>query len=673
MKDDLKKLTVAIVGNPNSGKSTVFNALTGLNQKTGNFPGVTVERLSGSFRYHNVQEGTKTSFTLIDLPGTYSIYPKSLDEVETTKVLLQSPDTAEFDLVLMVADASNLRRSLSLCTQIMDLGHPVILLVNMLDLLEKDGQSLDLNLLSERLHIPVIGISAKEKTGLKPLKSQMAAYENSTLEPFFNANQNYRSWVETVNLKNDVSNANQQQEAIARYEKIDDILNGVFLAKKEFNAFSFSRKIDYWLTHQVFGFLIFIFILAIIFQAIFSWAEYPMELIDSGFAQFSTWVANALPDSIFTSLLSGGIIPGLGGILMFIPQIALLFCFIALLEDTGYMARVSFIMDRLMRGLGINGRSVIPLISGVACAVPAIMSARTIKNYKERLITILVTPLMSCSARLPVYILLIAIAVPDQKVLGIMNVKGLTLLGLYLIGFLAAVGSALLLKLIVKTKERSYFIMELPVYRMPKSTVILQTVFEKLKIFILDVGKVIIAIAVVLWFLASFGPTARMAKAEDDILALHSSGQIAAEDLENAINSEKLKNSYAGILGHAIEPIIAPLGFDWKIGIALITSFAAREVFVGTMATIYNTGDPDQTDTLKEVMQADINQRTGLPLFNLASSFALMLFYAFAMQCMSTIAVVKRETGGWKWPLIQFIYMALLAYGAAFVAYQLLI
>jgi ferrous iron transport protein B len=418
---------------------------------------------------------------------------------------------------------------------------------------------------------------------------------------------------------------------------------------------------------------VFIFLLALVFQAIFSWAEAPMNWIDEGFAMLGNWLSSALPDSAFSDLLTGGIIPGLGGILMFIPQIALLFTFIAILEDTGYMARVSFIMDRMMRGLGINGRSVIPLISGVACAVPAIMSTRTIKNYKERLITILVTPLMSCSARLPVYTLLIAIAIPSEKLFGFADYRGLTLLGLYLLGFIAAILTALLLRYWVKSSEKSYFIMELPVYRRPKTAVVFQMVFEKLKVFVLDVGKVIIAIAIVLWFLASYGPTERMAQAEAKVNADYALGLIADDELEETINAEKLKNSYAGILGHSIEPLIAPLGFDWKIGIALITSFAAREVFVGTMATIYNTGDPEQTDKLRDVMKADINQRTGKPLFSLASAIALMLFYAFAMQCMSTIAVVKRETGGWKWPIIQFLWMSILAYGSAFAAYQLLV
>ena len=670
--------TIAITGNPNSGKSTVFNALTGLSQKTGNFPGVTVERHIGSFRYNNIQQGIKADFKIIDLPGTYSVYPKSLDESETAKVLLQKPEVAEFDILLLIADATNMRRSLALCTQVMDLGHQVVLVVNMIDLLDSSRQTLDTDLLSQKLGIPVIALSAKENKGIQQLKSVLATYNEQSNKKIFIPQDkqaetfDYFDWVKANSETVEQSNKNQQSETIERFKKIDDLLNGVLKINSEFKSFSWTRKLDYWFTHRIFGFLIFIFILAAMFQAIFAWAEYPMDLIDGWFTQLSNFVANVLPPSYFSDLISQGIIPGLGGILMFIPQITLLFTFIAILEDTGYMARVSFIMDRLMRGLGINGRSVIPLISGVACAVPAIMSARTIKNYKERLITILITPLMSCSARLPVYILLIAIAIPEIQIFGFINAKGLILLALYLVGFLAAIFSALLLRTIIKSKERSYFIMELPIYRKPKFNVVLQTIFEKVKIFVIDVGKVIIAIAIVLWFMASFGPPSRMEKVNQDAQLAVAEGQMDKSQADEFIQSEKLKNSYAGILGHAIEPVIAPLGFDWKIGIALITSFAAREVFVGTMATIYNTGDDDQTEKLQYVMKADINPRTGLPLFTIASSLALMLFYAFAMQCMSTIAVVKRETGGWKWPIIQFFYMGLLAYGAAFTAYQLM-
>ncbi|MFN4121955.1 MAG: ferrous iron transport protein B [Flavobacteriales bacterium] len=673
MEVEIKNFTVAIVGNPNSGKSTVFNALTGLNQRTGNFPGVTVERHTGSFRYHDTRGGKKVNFKLIDLPGTYSIYPKSLDEEEAAKVLLKEPDKAEFDFVLVVADVSNLGRSLSLCTQVMDLGHQVLLVVNMMDLLNQSHQSLKLDKLSEALGIPVIGLSAKEKTGIRELKTAMANFKPSKPSVIFATDHGYLDWVKANTIVSPSSLDHQEKEAMMRSARINEIINGVIIPSDETQSFAFSRRIDAILTHRIWGFVVFIGLLALVFQAIFSWAEAPMDWIDQGFAALSEFVSEVLPDSAFTSLLAGGIIPGLGGILMFVPQIALLFAFIAILEDTGYMARVSFIMDRLMRGLGINGRSVIPLISGVACAVPAIMSTRTIKNYKERLITILITPLMSCSARLPVYTLLIAIAIPSYKVFGIADLRGLTMLGLYLIGFFAAVFSALLLRYWVKSDEKSYFIMELPIYRKPKATVVLQVVFDKLKVFVLDVGKVIIAIAIVLWFLSSFGPSNRIENAEDAINLAHMKGVIADDELENELNAARLKNSYAGILGHAIEPVIAPLGFDWKIGIALITSFAAREVFVGTMATIYNTGDPEEFSNLRDAMQQDINHRTGLPLFNLASAMALMLFYAFAMQCMSTIAVVKRETGSWKWPLIQFVYMGALAYLSAYAVYQILV
>jgi ferrous iron transport protein B len=702
-----KLLHIALVGNPNSGKSTLFNALTGLNQKTGNFPGVTVEKHTGKVRIFNPRTKHSQTINFIDLPGTYCLFPKSLDELETFKVLTDHKSKEFPDKVLIVADASNLKRSLLLCLQVIDLGIPAVLAVNMIDILERSNLKLDTVRLAAELGIPVIPVNARDRKGVLELKQALFQEQVGEPKTFDSPSVHYSGLVEKLQKATNIEHpyeaflqaANydllsenskfpnlrkiveehgktpftlQSEESLRRYGMIQTIMDNCLAKVTVTRALNLTMKLDAVFTHPVWGFLIFLGILFFVFQAIFSWAEVPMDLIDKLFQSTSAWLSDQLPAGPINDLITQGIIPGLGGIFMFIPQIAILFAFIAMLEDTGYMARVSFIMDRVMRKFGINGKSVIPLISGVACAVPAIMSARTIKNWKERLITIFVTPLMSCSARLPVYTLLIAIAVPDKQ-FGFMNLKGIIMMGLYLIGFLAALGTALLLKWIIKSKERSYFIMELPVYRVPQWRVVGLTMADKVKVFIRDAGKVIIAVSIVLWGLSSYGPGDRFAELEkhySDSTVVSSIGQ---EEASNKLASEKLRSSYAGILGRSIEPAIAPLGFDWKIGIALVTSFAAREVFVGTMATIYSAGAEDETSTtLKNKMMNDKHDDSGLPLFTIASSIALILFYAFAMQCMSTIAVVFRETGSWKWPLLQFVYMGVLAWLSAFAAFQLL-
>lgn len=698
---------IALVGNPNSGKSTLFNALTGLNQRTGNFPGVTVEKHSGKVRIFNSRIQARQTINFIDLPGTYCLFPKSLDELETFKVLTQHGSDEYPDKVLIVADASNLKRSLLLCLQVIDLGIPAVLAVNMIDLLERSKLKLDTVRLAAELGIPVIPVNARDRKGLLELKQALFQEQVGGSKIFDNPevqspelvsdlmqqtgiNHPYEALLHAANfdLLNDGKSlpnlrptiekygktpfSLQSEESLRRYGMIETILENCLNQVTITRALRFTMKLDAIFTHPVWGFLIFLGILFFVFQAIFSWSELPMDLIDSAFQQGSSYLGNVLPAGPLNDLLTQGIIPGLGGIFMFIPQIAILFAFIAMLEDSGYMARVSFILDRVMRKFGINGRSIIPLISGVACAVPAIMSARTIKNWKERLITIFVTPLMSCSARLPVYTLLIAMAVPDREV-GFLNLKGIIMIGLYLIGFLAALGTALFLKWIIKSEEKSYFIMELPVYRMPQWRVVGLTMAEKVKVFIRDAGKVIIAISIVLWGLSSYGPGDRFEELESKYQNEELIAQIGNEEAANRLSSEKLRNSYAGILGKTIEPVIAPLGFDWKIGIALVTSFAAREVFVGTMATIYGADGSDESNaSLKSRMISDRHDDTGQPIFTVAASIALILFYAFAMQCMSTIAVVYRETGSWKWPLIQFVYMGALAWISAFIAFQLL-
>jgi ferrous iron transport protein B len=423
----------------------------------------------------------------------------------------------------------------------------------------------------------------------------------------------------------------------------------------------------------VWGYLIFFMILFLIFQAIFTWANIPMDLIDLSFAKLSSLLSDVLPHGPLTSLLTEGIIPGIGGIVIFIPQIAILFAFISILEETGYMARVVFVMDKVMRKIGLYGKSVVPLMSGVACAIPAVMATRTIDNWKERTITIFVTPLMSCSARLPVFTILIALIVPEQYVLGGFNLQGLVLMGLYLLGFAAALITAIAMKLLIRAKEKSYLIMELPTYRWPKWSNVGYTILEKTKAFVFEAGKVILAISVVLWVLASYGPGDEVENAYANVLAETSNQQLSEQSIDDRVAAYKLEHSYAGVIGKAIEPVIKPLGYDWKIGIALITSFAAREVFVATMATIYSIGSVDDGDeaTIKSRMRNEVNPETGGPRFTPAVGFSLLIFYTFAMQCMSTLAVVYRETKGFKWPLIQLTYMTVLAYVSALLAYQL--
>lgn len=698
------KLKIALAGNPNSGKTTLFNALTGLNQQVGNFPGVTVEKKSGSITLKN-SGGQKVNVELTDLPGAYSIYPKSLDERVQCDILINTSHEDHPDLVVYVADASNLKRSLFLCTQLIDLGLPLILVLNMMDLVEKEGDDIDREQLEKEFGIPLILMSARSSMGVDELKQKMLtevgqpthhfideteietpvineiqqvekvgvyqAFQLASNYPLLSDDKVKREIEEIVGKNKFNSLKYQRQETLARYKKINALLTQILKHGSEGQA-KLTQKLDNILTHKVWGFAIFLGILFMVFQAIFSWSEYPMMLLEEFFVILSTSLKDILPEGILADLLVDGVLAGLSGILVFIPQIALLFFFIAILEDTGYMARVSFIMDKLMRKVGLNGRSVIPLISGVACAVPAIMSARTISNWKERIITIMVTPLMSCSARLPVYTLLISLAVPSKTVLGFLNLQGLVMMGLYLIGFLAAIGAALVLKWIIKARERSYFIMELPVYRAPRWSSIGLTITEKVKLFVFEAGKVIIAVSIVLWVLSSYGPASRMQAIEDKYSAEQATSEYTQEEIDNRIASEKLEASYAGIFGKAIEPVIKPLGFDWKIGIALFTSFAAREVFVGTMATIYSAGDEENTTSIREKMKEEINPDTGEKHYNLAVVFSLLIFYAFAMQCMSTLAVVFAETKSWKWPLIQLTYMSALAYLSSLIVYQVL-
>jgi ferrous iron transport protein B len=654
-------LKIALIGNPNCGKSTLFNVLTGLKQSTANFPGATVDKKTGVVKIKNTS-GKIISVEFIDLPGIYSLHPKSLDEKIAVDFLCDQNHPDHPDLTLFIADASNLKRSLVLAAQIIDLKIPVVIALNMMDVVEKRGMEIDAVLLSEKLGVEIIPISARLETGIDLLRQGIVSLVQIPLKEIFN--------------KEIITKGNEADQTIARYKIITEIISGCLKIKMKKDEEVFSSRTDKILTHKIWGYVIFLSVLLLIFESVFFIASYPMKWIESLFIFFSQWGTQHLPKGEFSDLLVNGVLAGLSGVVVFIPQIALLFFFIAILEDSGYMARVSFIMDKIMRKFGLNGRSVIPLLSGVACAVPAIMSTRTISNWKERLITIMITPLMSCSARLPVYALLIALVVPAETKFGFLNMQGIVLMFLYLIGFLAAIGAAFVMKYLIKSKERSFFIMELPPYRSPRWKNVGLAIVDRVKVFLFDAGKVIIAISIILWFLASHAPGNKFEEIEKKYSDY--SEMIDADKHPEKINNlpqqvaaEKLEASFAGILGKFIEPVIKPLGFDWKVGIALVTSFAAREVFVGTMATIYSVGDNTNAMSIREKMSAEINTETQKPRYTFAVGFALMLFYAFAMQCMSTLAVVYRETKSLKWPVLQFIYMGTLAYIASFVAYHL--
>lgn len=718
---DKTQRKIALIGNPNSGKSTLFNALTGLNQRTGNFAGVTVDKKTAVVT--KTSGKTEIELRYIDLPGTYSIYPKSPDEEVATKILTESSNPDFPDAVVIVADATSLKRSLFLTGQIIDLNIPCVLVLNMMDEAEKSGLQIDISRLSNRLGIPVVPVSARNKTGITTLeellvteisqpayrfvdaasigteavKLVMAEYKDRHEEyvALYRAHRLYETdeaWREKLSAVGFSPTAAQAEESLTRYGIIAQHIEACM--SKGSGRSPFVKKMDALITHKVWGYVIFLLIMLAVFQSIFYLAEFPMSWIETGFASLQEFCAEQLPEGMLTDLFINGILAGLSGVVVFIPQIALLFFFIAMLEDSGYMARVSFIMDKLMRKIGLHGRSVIPLIGGMACAVPAIMGTRTISNWKERMITIMVTPLMSCSARLPVYTLLISIIIPEKMVGGIFQLQGLVLMGMYLLGFFMAIFSAWILHLIIKGKGRSWFVMELPVYRMPKWSNVFYLIYEKVKVFLFDAGKVILAVSIVLWVLASFGPGEEFKQTQlniadvesrlENVRAQYSDGNVNIVSTENLrygdslesiigpLRSKQLELSYAGRLGKFIEPTIKPLGFDWKIGISLITSLAAREVFVGTMATIYGAGDDENIEPIRERMRNETDPETGKPRYTLAVGLSLMVFYAFALQCISTIAVVKRETQSWSWPIAQFVFMGALAWVASFVTYQLL-
>jgi ferrous iron transport protein B len=696
-------LKVALIGNPNTGKTSVFNHLTGLNQQVGNYPGITVEKKVG---YCKLSRHKKAK--IIDLPGTYSLNASSLDESLVIELLMNKNDEDHPDVAIVVSEVENLKRNLLLFTQIKDLEIPTILVINMSDRMKRKGITLDIPVLEASLNTKIALTSSRKNLGIDTVKSLLLDYRHLSNEPcletekidseYFGRLQNvfpnqslYKLWlvisqdvnfgiIDRKGIKGDYSFETksssdlkrlQHKETIFRYKFINDVLKLGYTVDKS-QATDLRSKFDRVLTHKVFGYVIFFSILLLIFQAIFDWTGVPMDFIDSSFASLANWVKYTLPAGMFTDLLADGIIAGLGGIVIFIPQIAFLFFFISVLEETGYISRVVFLMDRVMRRFGLSGKSVVPLISGTACAIPAIMATRNIENWKERLITILVTPFTTCSARLPVYAILIALVIPDIPVLGIFNAQGLTLMFLYLLGFASAIIAAYILNKTLKIRSKSYFVVEMPNYKLPLFKNIFINVVEKTKAFIFEAGKIILAISIVLWFLASYGPGKKFNKAAEIVKSEVVNQNISVTELNDKVAAYKLEHSYIGIVGKTIEPIIQPLGYDWKIGIALVTSFAAREVFIGTLATIYSVGSADEEgDTIKSKMESEVHSSGG-KVFTFASGISLMLFYAFAMQCMSTLAIVKRETNSWRWPLIQLFGMTAIAYIVALIAFQLL-
>ncbi len=675
-----------------------------MNQKVGNFPGVTVDKKTGSTSL------ITGDAEVIDLPGSYSLYPRRLDEWVSYKVLLNQ-DELKADVVVAVADASNLKRNLLFCTQLIDLKIPVVVVLTMLDIANKKGVKIDVAELERELGVPVIAVNPRKHKGIPQLKkaieqtaqglykkpvvdfidnkalaaeaigdvkkelpelSDYSAIHYLIHHESFRLNDTMQDRIENIEQKNKFNPARTQaEEILQRYTRIGHIMKLAVSEPDPLQKSLFTEKLDNVLLHRRWGYLILLTVLFLLFQSVFLLASYPMDWIDRGFASLSGWLSSVLPENNVTDLFINGILAGLSGIVMFVPQIAILFALITILEDTGYMARISFLTDRLMRSVGLNGKSVMPMISGFACAIPAVMSARNIENRKERLLTIMITPLMSCSARLPVYTILIGLVIPNKYFLGFIGLQGLVMLGLYFAGFVMALIVSYVAKWFIKIQERSFFILELPVYRSPRWKNVWQTMWTKAKIFVADAGKIIMIISLILWVLSSFGPKEKMHEATTQYQQSLTKAGADTVQLKNDYANKKLENSYVGIIGKSIEPVIKPLGYDWKIGIALVTSFAAREVFVGTMATLYSVGDEDQREPLKEKMRAAVRSN-GTPVYSLATGVSLMFFYVFAMQCMSTLAVVKRETRSWKWPIIQLVYMTGLAYIISLIVYQLL-
>ena len=696
----MQSIQVALIGNPNTGKTSVFNQLTGLKQQVGNYPGITVEKKVGQC----VLSETCLA-NVLDLPGTYSLNASSIDENVVIEMLLNKKDPNFPDVIAVITDVENLKRNLLLFTQIKDLELPTVLVINMADRMVPKGITLDIPYLEAQLQTKIVLVSSRKRTGIAELKNVLANYRDLSLTPCLNASSIdeayfsqlrkafpkqllYKLWLvitqdvnflnlERKELPNSFTKSHadlkrlQQKETIKRYQFINDILKQGLIVNSSL-ATDYRSKLDRILMHPFWGYVIFFGVLFLIFQSIFDWSRVPMNWIDTAFANLSSFTSTQLQPGMFNDLLSQGIIPGIGGILLFIPQIAFLFLFISLLEESGYMSRVVFLMDKIMRRYGLSGKSVVPLISGTACAIPAIMATRNIESWKERLLVILVTPFVTCSARLPVYAIIIAVVIPDTYLLGVVHLQGLVFLFLYILGFASAIISAWLLNKVLRISNKTYFVVEMPNYKVPLFKNVYINVIEKTKAFLFGAGKIILALSIILWFLASFGPGDDFKNAEANVVEQHQNLTVNSSAYKNILATYKLENSYIGLMGKSIEPVISPLGYDWKIGIAIISSFAAREVFVGTLATIYSVGESESNSTIVNKMKADKDIRTGIHTFRFSSGVSLLLFYVFAMQCISTLAITRKETNSYYWPLAQLVFMTGLAYLAAFLTYQFL-
>jgi ferrous iron transport protein B len=680
------KIKIALVGNPNIGKTTLFNALCGLSQKTGNYPGVTVDKKKGYISHGEVD------FEVIDLPGINSLYPKSEDEELVIKYLADSKNSEYPDKIIVTVSALNLKRNLYLFHQIRDLNIPVVLAINMIDIAEKRGVFIDIEVLSEIVKCPVIKVSAKTGQGLYELKDLLVKpygydsldihYTNqislneledltqttsklSNYHAFLSITQNEIECAELIASKNTTTRKLKVNESILRYKFINSYLDRILKVDKS-KASDFTSKADKYLLHPFFGYAIFAGIMFVIFQSLFALAAFPMDWIDSGVTYIAETSKNLMPAGYLSDLITDGIIPGVGGVVIFIPQIVILFLFFSFLEESGYMSRIVFLMDKLMQKFGMSGKSVVPLMSSLACAIPGIMAARTIENNKERLITILVAPLLTCSARLPVYVVLISLVVPDDY-WGPFNLQGLAMFMMYFIGMVAALIAAMVFKFILKSNYKSTLIMELPQYLWPSFKNILIKVFKNASSFVINAGKIILATSIILFVLATNGGE-EFNNAEQTVI---NNNQLNGDEITQKTLALQLETSYLGSIGKFIEPAIKPLGYDWKIGIALVSSLAAREVFVGTMSTIYSINS-EESLTIKNRLKQEKNPKTGLLVFNFATAISLLLFYAFSLQCFSTVAVTYKETKSVKWTAIQFLYMSIFAYFAALISYQML-
>lgn len=699
----MEQTVIALLGNPNVGKTSLFNRLTKLHQKVGNYPGITVEKREGT-----VQANGK-NYRLVDLPGTYTLFPSSLDEEVVFRTLTEKDNSLKPQLTVVVTEPSTIKRGIVLYQQARDLGLPAIFVVNMMDEAQSKGIEIDFDRLEAYLQTKVYQTNARNGKGISQLIEafeQQPGFYRSTFDipssyhsalqeakALFPLATEYLTWqflaqeqvgyltpevqdqLAAIRARHQlVPAAMQKEETLVRHQQVEQDIP-LILKQSDSTHSNTTYRIDRLLLHPFFGYVIFFGLLFLIFQAIFSWSGPLMDWIDQIFGDLTAYLEAMLPEGPLSALFTEGIVAGIGGIVIFLPQIVVLFLFLSLMEESGYMSRVVFLMDRWLRPFGLNGKSVIPLMSGAACAIPAVMSARNIENPKERLLTILVTPFMTCSARLPIYVVLIGLVIPEQYFLGF-NLQGIALFVMYLLGIIGALASAWLLNKVIKSVRSSFLIFELPTYKTPDWKNMLLTVWEKASGFLFQAGKIILMISIILWVLGSFGPTREFYQAEE--IVQQNYPELNAEQLENQVSSYQLEHSFLGYLGQGIEPFVRPLGYDWKMGIGLISSFAAREVFVGTMAVVYSMGgdvdvdDDNEKNTLLAQMRAEINANTGEPAYNLASGVSLLLFYAFAMQCMATIAIVRRETGSWKWTAIQTLFMTGLAYVVALLAYQIL-